>query len=98
MSTLRSKHAQFFYALKTLKAQFQVFGPGFLLTNFNVQQYLIGKVKSSQNDDPELVAIMDKVRKGDKFGFVLMDDNTLKSNNRLCIPHIGGFVWLFAYI
>ena len=33
---------------------------------------------------------MDKVRKGDKSDFVLMDDNTLKFKNRLCIPHVGG--------
>ena len=40
---------------------------------------LIGKIKSSQKDDPKLVAIMDKVRKGDKSDFVLMDDDTLSS-------------------
>ena len=33
---------------------------------------------------------MDKVRRGDKYDFVLMDDDTLKFKNRLCIPHIGG--------
>ena len=42
-----------------------------------MQPYLIGKIKSSQKDDPELVAIMDKVRKGEKKSdFVLMDDDT----------------------
>ena len=55
-----------------------------------MQLDLIGKIKSSQNDDPELVAIMDKVRKVDKPYFVLMDDDTLKFKNRLCIPHVGG--------
>ena len=60
------------------------------MTNFNVQPDLIGKIKSSQNDDLELVAIMDKVRKGDKDDFASMDDDTLKFKNRLCIPHVGG--------
>ena len=60
------------------------------MTKFNLQPDLIGKIKSSQKDDPELVAIMDKVRKGDKSDFVLMDDDTLKFKNRLCIPHVGG--------
>ena len=32
---------------------------------------------------------MDKVRKGEKYDFILMDDDTLKFKNRLCIPHIG---------
>ena len=55
-----------------------------------MQPNLIGKIKSSQKDDPELLAIMDKVRKGDISNFVLMDDDTLKFKNRLCIPHVGG--------
>ena len=79
-----------FSDLKALQAQFEVYGLGVLLTNFNVQPYLIGKIKSSQKDDPELVAIMDKVRNGDKYDFVLMDDHTLKFKNKLCIPHVGG--------
>ena len=90
MPTLRSKHAQLFSDLKALQAQFQVSGPGYLLTNFNVQPYLIGKIKSSQNDDPELGSIIDKVRKGDKSDFVLMDDDTLNFKNRVCIPHFVG--------
>ena len=89
MSTFKSKHALLFY-LNALQAQFQVYRPGVLLTNFNVQPDLIWKIKSSQKDDPELVAIMDKVRKGDKYDFVLIDDDTLKFKNRLCIPHVGG--------
>ena len=52
--------------------------------------YIIGKIKSSKKDVLELVSIMDKVRKGDKFNFVFMDDDTLKFNNRLCIPHVEG--------
>ena len=64
--------------------------PGVLLTNFNVQPNLIGNIKSSQKDDPELITVMDKVRKRDNFDFVLMDDDTLKFKNRLCIPHVGG--------
>ena len=90
MSTLRSKHAQLFFDLNALQAQFQVSRPRVLLTNFNVQPDLIGKIKSSQKDDPELTTIMDKVRKGDKSDFVLMDDDTLKFKNKLCIPHVGG--------
>ena len=73
MSTSRSKHDQLVFDLKALQAQFQVSGPGVLLTYFNVQPDLIRKIKSSQKDDPELIAIMDKVIKGDKFDFLLMD-------------------------
>ena len=90
MSTLRSKHAQLFSNLKALQTQFQVYGLGVLLTNFNVKPDLIGKIKSSQKDDLELVAIMDKVRKEDKFDFLFIDDDTLKFKNRLCMPHIAG--------
>ena len=60
------------------------------MTNFNVQPDLIGKIKSSQKDDLELVAIMDKVRKVDKYDFALIDDDTLKFKNRLCNPYVGG--------
>ena len=52
VSTLRSKQAQLFSNLKTLQAQFQVLEPRVLLTNFNVQPDLIGKIKSIQKDDP----------------------------------------------
>ena len=55
-----------------------------------MQPDLIGKIKSSQKDDLELVAIMGKVRKWGKSIFILMDDDTLKFKNKLCIPHIGG--------
>ena len=55
-----------------------------------MQSNLIRKIKSSQKDDPELIAIMDYVRKGDKYDFVLMDDNTLKFKNGLRIPHVEG--------
>ena len=84
------QHAQLFSNLKDIQAQIQVLEPRVLLTNFNVQLCLIRKIKSSQNDDPELVAIMDKVRKGDKSDFLLIDDDTLKFKNKLCIPHVGG--------
>ena len=90
VSTLRSKQTQLFYYLKALEAQFQVLEPRVLLANFTVQPYLIWRIKSSQKDDPELVAIMDKVRKGVNSDFVLMDDDTLKFKERLCIPHVGG--------
>ena len=33
---------------------------------------------------------MDKVSKGVNSDFVLMDDDTLKFKDRLCIPHVGG--------
>ena len=60
--------------------------PRVLLVNFTVQPDLIWRIKSSQKDDPELVAIMDKVRKGVNSDFVLMDEDTLKFKARLCIP------------
>ena len=57
-----------------------------------MQPDIIGKIKSSQKDDPELVAVVDKVRKGDKFEFVFMDNDTLKFKNRMCIPHVEGLI------
>ena len=90
VSTLRSKKTRLFYDLKALQAQFQVLEPRILLANFTVQPNLIWRIKSSQKDDPELVAIMDKVKKVVNSDFVLMDDDTLKFKDRLCIPHVGG--------
>ena len=90
MSTLRSKQTQLFYDLKALQAQFQVLEPRVLLANFTMQPELIWRIKSSQKEDPELVAIMDKVRKGVNSDFVLTDEDTLKFKDRLCIPHVGG--------
>ena len=89
VSTLRSKKTHLFYDLKALQAQFQVLEPRVLLANFIVQPNLIWKIKSSQKDDPKLVVIMDKVRKGVNSDFVLMDGDTLKFKDRLCIPHVG---------
>ena len=34
---------------------------------------------------------MDKVRKEINSDFVLMDDDTLKFKDRLCIPHVRGY-------
>ena len=90
MSTLRPKQNKLFYDLKALQDQFQVLEPRVLLANFTVQPDLIWRIKSSQKDDPELVTIMDKVRKGVNSDFVLIDDDTLKFKDRLCIPHVGG--------
>ena len=90
MSTLRSKQTQLFYDLMALQAHFQTLEPSVLLANITVQPDLIWRIKSSKNYDPELVAITDKVRKGVNNDFVLMDDDTLKFKDRLCIPHIGG--------
>ena len=55
-----------------------------------MQPDLIWRIKSSQKNDPELVVIMDELKKGVNSDFVLMDDNTLKFKDRLCIPHVGG--------
>ena len=90
VSTLRSKQTRLFYDLKALQAQFQVLEPRVLLANFTVQLDLIWRIKSSQKDDPKLVTIMDKVRKGVNSDFMLMDDDTLKFKDKLCIPHVGG--------
>ena len=60
------------------------------LANFTVQPDLIWRIKSSQKDDLELVAIMDKVRKWVNSDFMLMDDDTSNFKNRLCIPPVGG--------
>ena len=79
-----------FSDLNDLQVQFQALEYEILLANFNVQSNLIGRIKSSQKDDPELVVIMDKVGKRENFDFILMNDNTLKFKNRLCIPHVGG--------
>ena len=54
-----------------------------------MQPDFIRRIKSSQKDYLELVAIMDRARKGVNSNFVLMDDNTLKFKDRLCIPHVG---------
>ena len=89
MSTLKVMQVELFFDLNALQVQFQALEFGILLANFNVQLDLIGRIKSSQKDDSELVVIMDKVERA-KSDFILMDDDTLKFKNILCIPHVGG--------
>ena len=81
-----------FSYLKALQAQFQVLELGVLFTSFNVQPNLIERITSSQKDDQKLVAIIDKVKMWVKSDFVLMNDDTLKFKNRLCIPHSRGLM------
>ena len=59
------------------------------MTNFRVQPDLVGRIKTLQKNDMQLVQLMEEVKRGSKPDFVLSDDGILRYETRLCVPNDG---------
>ncbi|RVW40482.1 Transposon Ty3-G Gag-Pol polyprotein [Vitis vinifera] len=60
---------------------------GALVANFRVQPDLVGRIKTLQKNDSQLVQVMEEVKRGSKPDFVLSDDEILRFGTRLCVPN-----------
>ncbi|RVW26904.1 Transposon Tf2-12 polyprotein [Vitis vinifera] len=73
--------------LRSLPVHFRVMGLGALVANFRVQPDLVGRIKTLQKNDSQLVQVMEEVKRGSKLDFVLSDDEILRFGTRLCVPN-----------
>ena len=75
--------------LRSLQVHIRVLDSGALVANFRVQLDLIGRIKTLQKNDVQLLQLMEEVKRGSKSDFVLSDDGILRFGTRLCVPNDG---------
>ncbi|RVW68203.1 Transposon Ty3-G Gag-Pol polyprotein [Vitis vinifera] len=87
LAAIRGCQRQFLEELRSLQVHFRVMGLEALVANFRVQPDLVGKIKTLQKNDSQLVQVMEEVKRGSKPDFVLSDDEILRFGTRLCVPN-----------
>ena len=75
--------------LRSLQVHIRVLDSGALVANFRVQLDLVGRIKTLQKNDMQLVRLTKEVKRGIKPNFVLSDDGILRFETRLCVPNDG---------
>ena len=58
---------------------------GVLLSTLSIRHVLKERIQEAQPNDPKLMEIIEKIKKGEETPFTLQDD-TLMLGNRICIP------------
>ncbi|KAL6318509.1 hypothetical protein AAG906_000587 [Vitis piasezkii] len=89
LAAIRGCQRQILEDLRSLQVHIRVLDSGALVANFRVQPDLIGRIKTLQKNDVQLVQLMEEVKKGSKPDFVLSDDGILRFGTRLCVPNDG---------
>ncbi|RVW59896.1 Transposon Ty3-G Gag-Pol polyprotein [Vitis vinifera] len=87
LAAIRGCQRQLLEELRSLQVHFRVMGLGALVANFRVQLDLVGRIKTLQKNDSQLVQVMEEVKRGSKPDFVLSDDEILRFGTRLCVPN-----------
>ncbi|RVW70653.1 Retrovirus-related Pol polyprotein from transposon 17.6 [Vitis vinifera] len=87
LAAIRGCQRQLLEELRSLQVHFRVMGLGALVANFRVQPDLVGRIKTLQKNDSQLVQVMEEVKKGSKPDFVSSDDEILRFGTRLCVPN-----------
>ncbi|RVW14025.1 Transposon Ty3-I Gag-Pol polyprotein [Vitis vinifera] len=87
LAAIRGYQRQLLEELRSLQVHFRVMGLRALVTNFRVQPDLVGRIKTLQKNDSQLVQVMEEVKRGSKPDFVLSDDEILRFGIRLCVPN-----------
>ena len=89
LATIRGCQRQLLEDLRSLQVHIRVLDSGALVANFRVQRDLVGRIKTLQKNDMQLVQLMEEVKRGSKLDFALLDDGILRFGNRLCVPNDG---------
>ena len=89
LAAIRGCQRQILEDLRSLQVHIRVLDSGALVANFRVQPDLIGRIKTLQKNDVQLLQLMEEVKRGSKPDFVLSDDGILKFGTRLCVPNDG---------
>ncbi|RVX00153.1 Retrovirus-related Pol polyprotein from transposon 17.6 [Vitis vinifera] len=87
LAAIRGYQRQLLEELRSLQVHFRVMGLGALVANFRVQPDLVGRIKTLQKNDSQLVQVIEEVKRGSKPDFVLLDDEILRFGTRFCVPN-----------
>ncbi|RVW59010.1 Transposon Tf2-2 polyprotein [Vitis vinifera] len=64
LAAIRGCQRQLLEELRSLQVHFRVMGLGALVANFRVQPDLVGRIKTLQKNDSQLVQVMEEVKRG----------------------------------
>ncbi|RVW70732.1 Transposon Ty3-G Gag-Pol polyprotein [Vitis vinifera] len=64
LAAIRGCQRQILEELRSLQVHFRVMGLGALVANFRVQPDLVGRIKTLQKNDSQLVQVMEEVKRG----------------------------------
>ncbi|RVW84862.1 Transposon Tf2-12 polyprotein [Vitis vinifera] len=64
LAAIRGYQRQLLEELRSLQVHFRVMGLGALVANFRVQPDLVGRIKTQQKNDSQLVQVMEEVKRG----------------------------------
>ncbi|RVW24090.1 Transposon Ty3-I Gag-Pol polyprotein [Vitis vinifera] len=87
LAAIKGCQRQLLEELRSLQVHFRVMGLGALVANFRVQPDLVGRIKTLQKNDSQLVQVMEEVKRSSKPNFVLSDDEILRFGTRFCVPN-----------
>ncbi|RVW78911.1 Transposon Ty3-G Gag-Pol polyprotein [Vitis vinifera] len=89
LAAIRGGQRRLLEDLRSLQVHIRVLDSGALVANFRVQPDLVGRIKTLQKNDMQLVQLMEEVQRGSKSDFILSDDGILRFGTRLCVPNDG---------
>ncbi|RVX04229.1 Retrovirus-related Pol polyprotein from transposon 17.6 [Vitis vinifera] len=89
LAAIRGCQRQLLGHLRSMQVHIRVLDSGALVANFRVQPDLVWRIKALQKNDLNLVQLVEEVKKGSKFDFVLSDDGILRFRTSLCVPNDG---------
>ena len=89
LTAIRGCQRQLLEDLRSLQVHIRFLDSGALVANFRVQPDLVGRIKTLQKNDMQLVQLMEEVKRDSKLDFALLDDGILRFGNRLCVPNDG---------
>ena len=89
LAAIRGCQRQLLEDLRSLQVHIRFLDSGALVANFRVQLDFVGRIKTLQKNDMQLVQLMEEVKRGSKLDFALLDDGILIFGNRLCVPNDG---------
>ena len=84
LAAIRGCHRKLLEDLRSLQVHISFFDSRALVANFRVQPNLVGRIKTLQKNDMQLVQLMEEVKRGSKPNFALLDYGILRFGNRLC--------------
>ena len=89
LAAIRGCQRKLLEDLRSLQVHIRFLDSRALVGNFRVKPYLVGRIKTLQKNDMQLVQLMEEVKRGSKPDFALSDYGILRFGNRLCVANDG---------